>query len=186
MNAITTLWLPVLLSAVAVFVISSLVHMVLKWHASDYGLLPNEDAIRDAIRAGNPLPGRYVIPRCAEMKDMASDAMKKKYTEGPVGHLTIIPNGQPAMGKYLFQWFLLCVVVSAAALYLAFRLFPMDHSFARAAAKVVGGVAFIGYGFGTLQESIWMGRPWSSSVKSLIDSAVYAVGSALVVYWMWH
>src|SRR4051812_4323129 len=112
MNALLALWLPILLSAVVVFVISSLIHMVLKWHASDYGSLSNEDAVRDAIRAGKPAPGRYVMPHCKEMKDMASDTMKKKYQEGPVGHVTILPNGMPHMGKYLGQWFLWSLAIA--------------------------------------------------------------------------
>ena len=186
MNPLLSLSIPILLCAVVVFVISSLVHMVLKWHASDYGALPNEDAVRDAIRAGNPAPGRYVIPQCREMKDMASEAMKRKYAEGPVGHFTIIPNGQPNMGKYLGLWFLLCLFVSAVAVYLAARVLPMNHGLGRSAAKLVGAVCFVGYGFGTLQESIWMGRPWSASAKYLVDSALYAVGSGLVVYWLWR
>src|SRR5437868_5612402 len=105
MNTLLSLWLPILLSAVVVFVISSLVHMVLKWHAKDYGALSNEDAVRDAIRAGNPAPGRYVMPQCKEMKDMGTPEMKQKYEEGPVAHLTILNKGTPGMGKYLGQWF---------------------------------------------------------------------------------
>ena len=89
MNAVLTLWLPILLSAVVVFVISSLVHMVFKWHASDYSAFSNEDAVRTAIRAGNPSPGRYVLPYCSEMKEMSSEAMQKKYRDGPVGHFTL-------------------------------------------------------------------------------------------------
>src|SRR2546430_1525410 len=90
MNALLSLWLPILLSAVTVFVISSLIHMVIKWHASDYNGFANEDAVRAAIRASNAKPGRYVVPHCPDMKDMASEAMKKKYAEGPVGHITLI------------------------------------------------------------------------------------------------
>ena len=185
MNAILSLWLPILLSAVVVFVISSLVHMVLKWHANDYGSFANEDAIRDAIRAGNPAPGRYVIPMCKEMKDMASEAMKQKYAEGPVGHITLLPNGQPNMGKYLGMWFVLTLLVSTVAALLASRLIPLDHAFARSAAKLAFAVSFIGYGFGTLQESIWSGRPWSQSAKYLIDAFLYAIGTALVFLWFW-
>ena len=185
MNACLALWLPILLSAVVVFVISCLVHMVFKWHASEYRTMPNEDAVRAAIRAGNPAPGSYVLPHCADMKDMASEAMKKKYAEGPVGHITIMPNGQPNMGKYLGLWFLLCLLVSAVAGCLVSRLIPMDHRLALGAAKLAGAVSFIGYGFGTFQESIWMGRPCSSSAKYLLDAALYALGTALVFYWLW-
>ncbi len=186
MNALLSLWLPILLSAVVVFVISSLVHMVLKWHAADYNTLPNEDAIRAAFNAGKPAPGRYVIPHCKEMKDMASEAMKKKYAEGPVGHITLLPSGQPNMGKYLGMWFVLCVFISTVAAFLTVRLIPHQYSYAMVAAKLTFAVSFIGYGFGTLQASIWEGRPWGSSAKYLLDAALYALGTGAVFYWLWH
>ncbi len=185
MNALLALWLPILLSAVVVFAISSLVHMVIKWHASDYGRLANEDAVRDAIRAGNPAPGRYVVPHCGDMKAMGSEAMVKKYQEGPVGHFTLGPNGVPNMGKHLGLWFLWSLAIAVVAAFLASQLFGLDHARARAAAKLVGAVTFIAHGFGTVQESIWMMRPWSGSVKYLLDAALYAIGSALVFFYLW-
>lgn len=185
MSALSSLWLPILLSAVVVFVISSLIHMVLKWHANDYRHFPNEDAIRDAIRAANPAPGRYVFPRCEDMKDMASEEMKKKYNEGPVGHVTIVANGVPNMGKYLGQWFLLCLLVSAVAACVTGKVYNLDPLWVKPAAKLAGVIAFLGYGFGTLTESIWMGRPWSQSAKHLVDAALYAAGTWAVFLWLW-
>ncbi|MDO8544883.1 MAG: hypothetical protein Q7S40_30935 [Opitutaceae bacterium] len=185
MTALLTLWLPILLSAVVVFVISSLIHMVIKWHAPDYRGFANEDAVRDAIRAGNPAPGRYVVPYCADMKEMGGEAMLKKYREGPVGHIVLAPAGAPNMGKHLGLWFLWSLAIAAVAAFLATRLLGLDHSHARAAAKLVGAVTFIAHGFGTMQESIWMARPCSSSAKYLLDAALYAVGSGCVFLWLW-
>jgi len=185
MNALTSLWLPILLSAVVVFVISSLVHIVFKWHAGDYTSLPNEDAVRAAIRAGNPAPGCYVMPHCKDMKDMGSEAMLQKYREGPVGHFTLGPAGVPNMGKYLGTWFAWTLVVEVVAAFLAVRVLPFDHGHVHAAAKLVGAVTFIGLGFGTVQESIWMMRPWSSTAKYLLDAALYAIGSGFVFLWLW-
>ncbi|MBI2516832.1 MAG: hypothetical protein HYV95_07935 [Opitutae bacterium] len=185
MNNLPSLWLPILLSAVVVFVISSLIHMVLKWHASDYGRLANEDAVRDAIRTGNPTPGHYVVPYCADMKDMGSEAMMKKYTEGPVGHFTLGPTGALNMGKYLGQWFSWSLVIAAVAGYLAWRVSGLGHEHAARAAKWAASITFIAHGFGTVTESIWMMRPWSSSAKYLLDSVLYAVGTAAVFYWLW-
>jgi hypothetical protein len=185
MNALLTLWLPILLSAVVVFVISSLIHMVFKWHASDYRGFSNEDTVRDAIRAGTITPGHYVMPHCKEMKDMRNEAMVKKYQEGPVGHVLIAPNGVPNMGKYLGTWFLWTLVVAAVAGYMASRLIAFNHHHALTAAKLVGAITFIAHGFGTVTESIWMMRPWSSSLKNLLDAALYAIGSALVFFYLW-
>ncbi len=186
MNALIHLWLPILLSAVVVFVISSLVHMVLKWHASDYHGFPNEEAVRAAIRAGNAAPGRYVVPFCKDMKDMGSEDMKRKYAEGPIGHVTLLPAGAPNMGKHLGLWFLFCLLVSAAAACLASRLVPLDHAFARSAGKLAFAVSVLGYGFGTIQESIWMGRPWGSSAKHLLDAALYGLGTGAVFFYFWR
>lgn len=185
MNALLSLWLPILLSAVVVFVISSLIHMVFKWHAADYGTFSNEDAVRDAIRAANPAPGRYVFPLCKEMKDMASESMQKKYREGPVGHVTLLPNAQPNMGKYLGLWFLWSLAIAAVAAFLVARVYGLDATPVRGAAKLAGAVTFIAHGFGTVTESIWMGRPWSSSAKHLLDAALYAVGTWAVFFWLW-
>ena len=186
MNILFSLSLPILLSAVVVFVISSLIHMVLKWHASDYGSFANEDAVRAAIRAGNPAPGRYVVPHCKEMKEMGSEAMQQKYREGPVGHLTILPSGMPNMGKHLGLWFLWSLGVAVVAAFLASQIFLLDSAHARGAAKLVGAVTFIAHGFGTVTESIWMMRSWSASTKYVLDAALYAVSSGLVFFWLWH
>ncbi|RXK56165.1 hypothetical protein ESB00_09915 [Oleiharenicola lentus] len=185
MNLLLSLWLPILLSAVVVFVISSLVHMVLKWHASDYNRLPNEDAVRAALNAGNPAPGRYVVPHCTDMKEMAGEAMQRKYQEGPVGHITLGSPGQPSMGKPLGLWFLMTLVVSTVAAYVAVKFVRLDPSQALRAAKLVGTISFVSYGFGAVPESIWMLRPWSSTAKYLIDSALYALGTAAVFWWLW-
>lgn len=185
MNALLFLWLPILLSAIAVFVISSLIHMVFKWHAPDYRGFSNEEAVRAAIRAGNPAPGRYVVPYCSDVKEMGSESMVRKYKEGPVGQFAIGPNGTPNIGKHLAQWFCVTLIVSTASAYLAAKFAAVDGTEALRAAKTIGLVSFLAYGLGTIQESIWALRPWGSTAKYLLDSALYAVGTAAVFYWLW-
>ena len=185
MNALLSLWLPILLSAAVVFVISSLIHMVFKWHAGDYRAFANEDAVRAAIRAGNPTPGRYVVPHCRDMKDMGNEAMLQKYREGPVGHFTLGPGGVPNLGKYLGQWFLWSLIIAAVTAFLAARVYGLNPAHARSAAKLVGALTFIAHGFGTVTESIWMMRSWSASAKHILDAALYAIGSGLVFFWLW-
>src|SRR5690606_15136055 len=112
MIALTQLWLPILLSAVAVFIVSSIIHMVLQWHASDYRGLSNEGEVAAAIRAGSPGPGMYYLPHCKSMKDMGSAEMQEKFRQGPVAKIVLRGNGMPSMGASLLQWFVLCLVVS--------------------------------------------------------------------------
>lgn len=181
MPALAQLWLPILLSAVAVFIVSSLIHMVFKWHAADYRPLANEDEVRAAIRAGNPTPGHFVLPHCGSMQEMGSDAMRRKYAEGPVGYLTLRPNGAPAIGASLGQWFLLSLVVSAIAGAVGAQA---ATSGAGTAVAVVATVAFVAYGFGSVQEGIWQGRRWSSVAKYVLDAALYSAATAGVFAWL--
>jgi hypothetical protein len=100
---IHTLWLPILLSAVIVFVASSILHMLLPIHKNDYRKLPSEEKVLDAMRAAGVTPGReYRFPFCS-MKEMKDPATIDKFKSGPVGVLTIVPSQAPAMGKRLAQ-----------------------------------------------------------------------------------
>ncbi|MDP1832247.1 MAG: hypothetical protein Q8K67_09325 [Geothrix sp.] len=182
--SLAQLWIPILLSAVCVFAASSLIHMVLKWHASDYRALSNEDEVRAAIRKGTPAPGQYVLPHCADMKDMAKPGMQQKYKDGPVGFLMLSPSGAPNMGKALGQWFLYSVVVAFMAAYVASRtLGPGTHYLQ--VFRVVGAVSFLTYGFGSIPMGIWAGKPWGSVIKDLADALIYGLLSAGVFGWLW-
>ena len=185
MNALVSLWLPILLSAVVVFVISSLIHMVIKWHAFDYKGCANEDAVRAALGTDN-VPGvKYVVPFCSDMKDMASEAMQKKYTDGPNAVIVFGPNVRPNMGKHLGLWFLWSLVVAAIAGYLVAQLIPHHQAHAMKAAKLAGVVTLLVHGFGSVQDSIWMYRSWRSTATYIADGVLYALGTGAVFYWLW-
>ena len=178
------LWLPILATAIAVFVASSLIHMVIQWHKSDYKKLLNEDVVRDAIRAGSPGPGQYILPHCAEMKDMQNDAMKQKFVDGPVGMLVLRRSGPPAMGASLFQWFLYTLAVAAISGAMAMRVFgPMGS--AHGAGHLVGLVSFLTYTGGSVQYGIWMGKPWGSVAKDALDGLIYAAIGMLIFSYLW-
>ncbi|MCW9095642.1 MAG: hypothetical protein OQJ74_07355, partial [Ignavibacteriaceae bacterium] len=70
MVPILSLWLPILLSAVAVFILSSIIHMVLGYHKNDFSTLPNEKQVLDDLRKHNLPEGDYSFPRPNNMKDM--------------------------------------------------------------------------------------------------------------------
>jgi hypothetical protein len=167
--SLATLWLPILVSAVLVFIASSLVHMVFKWHNADYRKLPNEDAVREVVRAGAPAPGLYVIPHCADMKEMNTPEVRQKFVDGPVAFLTLRPSGPPTIGGALGLWFAFTVLVSAVAACVAAAL-PADGC-----RMCIGGiVAFMTYAGGPIMAGIWMGKPWGSVAKELLDAAIYA------------
>jgi len=179
-----SLWLPVVASAVAVWIVSAIVHMVLRYHRADYKKLADEDSVAAAVRKVGPSPGVYFIPYCMEMSQMKDPAIIKKFEEGPVTSLTVMRNGRPSMGKSLILWFLLCFLVSFVAAYVARHTLSFGAD-GRTVLRVIGAIAFAGYGFGYFQDSIWKGIPWSNSLRGILDAILYALTTGLVFCWLW-
>lgn len=184
MVTLGSLWLPIVVSAVLVFVVSSIIHMVLKYHNSDYRQLANEDAVRAAIRAGNPEPRQYIIPYCREMKEMQSPEMQKKFTEGPVAVMNLRRPGPPTMGSALGQWFLFSLVVSFFIAYITAHTIPRGALYLEV-FRVVGAIGFLAYGAGQIPAAIWMGKPWSIAWKELFDGLLYGLVTAGTFGWLW-
>ncbi|HYS61676.1 MAG TPA: hypothetical protein VEM27_13875, partial [Gemmatimonadales bacterium] len=115
MTPLVSLWLPILLSAVGVFLVSSALHMFTGWHKSDYLKVPNEDRVMDTLRPLAIPPGDYMMPRPESTEQMRSPAFVEKFKKGPVMMFTVMPGGSMAMGKNLIQWFLFSVVVGIFA-----------------------------------------------------------------------
>lgn len=184
MIALTQLWLPILLSAAAVFLASSVMHMFLKfWHFADYRGLSNEDEVGEAIRHGSPEPGMYLLPRC-NMEDMGKPETREKFERGPVGFLILRANGMPGMGASLGQWFALCLAVSLFAGYLAAATLAAGSDAAQV-FQVTATAAFMAFGFGALPAGIWWGQPWPSVAKHVVDGAIYAVITGALFAWLW-
>ena len=117
MVPLTALWAPILLSAVIVFVASSILHMVLRYHRNDYRQLPDEDKVLAALRPAGLKPGLYTFPYTTH-EEMKSPAVQEKFKQGPVGYLTIFPSGPIKLQKFLGLWFVYCLIVSFFVAYL--------------------------------------------------------------------
>jgi hypothetical protein len=183
MVPLTALWLPILLSAVIVFIASSILHMVLPYHRHDYRQLPEEDRLRAAIREAGVKRGTYAFP-FSTPKEMNSPAMVEKYNQGPVGTMTIIPNGPPAMPKYLAMWFVFCLVISYFVAYLTGRTVAPGADYL-AVFRVAGTAGFLAYGLANLRNSIWKGEPWSMTIKEVVDGLIYGLLTAGTFGWLW-
>jgi hypothetical protein len=184
MVPITALWLPILLSAVIVFVASSIIHMVLPMHKSDYRKLPAEDRVLDAMRAAGVAPGRTYHFPYATHKEMKSPEAVERFKRGPVGLLTVIPSGVPAMGKYLGQWFVYCVVIGVFVAYLTGRTRGPGTQYLEV-FRVAGTTAFLGYAAAQIQESIWKGQSWGVTLKHVFDGLIYGLLTAGTFGWLW-
>ena len=183
MTSLFALWLPILVSAVIVFVASSLIHMVLPWHKNDFPKMSNEDQVMAALRPLGIPPGDYFFPRPADRNDMRSATFAERVRQGPVAVMTVMPGGM-SMGRNLAFWFVYCVVTNYFAAYVASRAlapgapYPLVFQF-------VGATAFMGYALALWQMSIWYHRSWMTTIKSTIDGLIYAMLTAGTFGWLW-
>ena len=178
-----SLWYQVIISAVVVFVGSSIMHMALKYHNADIKALPNDDVVRDALAKQNAAPGVYMTPFCSHDR-MKDPAMLERFEKGPVAMITLYPKGKVNMPKHLILWFGLAFLVSFTAAYVA-RHTLTPGADGMLVMRVTGTVAFAAYGISHISDSIWKGQPWSNTLRALIDAAVYSLLTAVVFRVLW-
>lgn len=184
MVSIMSLWLPILVSAVVVFIVSSIIHMFLPWHKGEYPKVENEEKVMDALRPLDIKPGDYMVPRAGSMEDYKSAAFAEKLKKGPVMILTVLPGGNMSMTPNLIQWFLYSLVIGIFAAYVAGRALTADASYLQV-YRFVGVTAFLGYSAAIWQMSIWYKRSWVTTIKATVDGFVYALVTAGVFGWLW-
>jgi hypothetical protein len=179
-----SLWIPILLAAVLVFVASSIIHMLLPYHRTDFGKVPAEDEVMAALREFSIPPGDYVIPCAGSAKEMKTPEFIEKATKGPVAFVTVMPSGMPKMGASLALWFVYSVVVGIFAAYIAGRALGPGAEYL-SVFRFAGCTAFVGYALALWQNSIWYKRAWGSTLKSTFDSLIYALLTAGAFGWLW-
>ena len=184
MVPVTALWLPILVSALLVFVASSIIHMVLPIHRNDWRKVPDEDRMMDALRPFNLAPGDYCLPRAQSAAAMKDPAFIDKIKRGPVVFMTVLSGRDPGMGPQLVQWFLFSVVVSLFAGYVAGAALAPGAEYLQV-FRFAGTTAFIAYTMAFYPQSIWYKRPWSLQAKNTFDGLVYALLTAGAFGWLW-
>ena len=85
MVPVASLWLPILVSAVIVFLASWIVHMFLPYHRSDFVRLPQEDAVLDALRSLNIPTGQYLAPYA----NIAAQMQQPEYVKKRCWHRSV-------------------------------------------------------------------------------------------------
>jgi hypothetical protein len=178
------LWMPIVASAVLVFVASSLIWNVLgahKWHVKG---LPDEAGAREAIGKQDLSPGQYAVPYSSGPAAMRDPAFKKKLEKGPVAVLVIRKPGLPNMAEFLGGWFAYLLCVSYVVAFVCGQTLSRGTPYLLV-FRVAGAVAFAAYSFGQIPNAIWWGRPWKSALKEFGDGIVYALLTAGCFGWLW-
>jgi len=181
MIPLTTLWLPILLSAVFVFIASNILHMVIPgWHRGDYGKLPDEAAVLKGLSSAKS--GQYIAPNMNWGKTPKEevDAMMR----GPMAFILLRNPGEFAFAPALIAWFIFSVILSILIAYVgAVTLRPGTNYLE--VFRVIGTAGILAYSFGRVSDSIWYGKPWGSTIKEIIDGIIYGLLTAGTFGWLW-
>ncbi len=179
--SIFDLWIPILASAAIMWIASALIWTVLPWHKGDYKKTSNEEGVRDALRGLNP--GFYNVPHCMSQAEFKEPEMQQKFEQGPLAFVTILPNGMPSMGRSMVLMFCYFIFVAVLCAYFVSRTVEPGTDYL-GVFRVAGCVAWIANGVAHIPESVWFGRPLSSTVKSLFDALIYGLLAGGVFGWL--
>jgi hypothetical protein len=184
MVPVLSLGIPVLLSAVIVFIGSSIMHMVLRYHRNDLRQLSREDEVMAALRTFDIQAGDYALPWAGSPDAMKRPEFIEKVTKGPVAFMTVIPSGPPSIGTSLVLWFIYSIVVSVFAGYVTGRALGPGATYLEV-FRFAGTTAFMGYSLALLQDSIWHHRNWGTTFRMVFDGLIYALLTAGTFGWLW-
>ena len=177
-----SLWLPVLLTTVATFVACSLAWAVLPHHKNDFQKLPDEEGFRRVV--GPIAPGQYHVPWAATREDYKSAAWEAKVAEGPKGLLRIWPRGPIKMTGFLVkQAIYLFVTAFVIGYILRHALHAGDP--AMDVFRMATSVALCAHCLALIPESIWFGKPWCATWKSVADGIAYALITGGIFAALW-
>ena len=183
MSSLAPLWLPIVLSALFVFIGSFIVHMVVRWHNNDQIALPNEAAVADVLRG---IPAQdYRIPYPTKPGDFKSPEFQERAKRGPMAMITITQGDMmTSFRNALIQWFVLCLVIAFVAGHVAYPMLGPGAEYMEV-FHTVGLTAYAAFGLGIVQQSIWFGKPWKPTIKSMVDALLYAGLMAGTFGWLW-
>jgi hypothetical protein len=182
MDLLLQLWLPIIVSAVVVFVASFLVWVVLPHHKRDVKALPDEKALTDHLQQLNLAPGVYLWPNCAGA-DPKSEEFKGRCEAGPWGSLNI-RGSKPKFELNLVLVFVFYLVVSVFVGYITMHARPAGSAFSPV-FQVAGATAILGYCAGSIPGAIFFGKPGRFVVTELIDNLAYGLLTGIVFAWLW-
>lgn len=184
MTSMSALWMPILLSSVFVFILSSIIHMASPWHKTDYPKMANEDQVMDALRPLAITPGDYMVPRPSSMADMKSAEFRAKVERGPRVLMTVMPASTMSMTRELVMWFVYLIVVGIFTAYISAHALAPSAPFLEV-VRFAGAVSFIAYAAALWQLSIWYRRAWGITIKATVDSVLYCLVTGVTFAYLW-
>ncbi len=183
LTALLSLWLPILVSAVVVWIASAIIWMAMPHHKRDRINLPDQEAMIQFVRSHNIPPGNYVFPYCGDAAQRNSPAMKEAIERGPIGTLSLWPTPMK-MGPKMLATFLVYLAVSIFLAYLA-SITIEPHANHMRVFRIVGTGGILAYCFAFIPNAVWFGGYLRTIVACIIDGIFYGLITAAIFAWLW-
>jgi hypothetical protein len=182
MAFVAHLWLPIVLSAVLLFVLSAASHMALPWRKGEWGRVSDFAALQAAVK--DLPPGQWAFPAAPSQKEQMTPEWRERWAKGPSGWLTLAPRAPMNMGRSMALSFLVFLAVAFLAAYVGWHSLGA-HARYRAVFRVVGTIGTLSFGVGSIFNSIWYHRPWRAYLSDAIDALLFGLVMAGVFGWLW-
>lgn len=184
MVGLSALWMPIVVSAVFVLIALLIIHGMLGWHKDDMIAVPGEAKLLETLRGLNVQPGDYRFPYARTTEEMTAPEFVEKMKQGPVGIMSIWPNGEINMGKLLGQWFVYSLFIAVLVAYIAGRALGLGAPYLDV-FRVSGVVTFCCYVVAHWQNWIWWGKSTRFTATNSLDGIIYAVITGATFGWLW-
>lgn len=184
MDFLVQLWLPILISGVAVFVLSAVGWMAVNHHAKDQRSLPDAKPLLDALEAMKVQPGVYMFPGAfghsgEEQKAAAQAEMFNK----PTGIIRIW--SMPNMGANMLSSLAVYLVISVFIAYLGWSAFGATGKSFAELFKVLGTAGVLAYSFAFIPNDIWFQNSRRATALCVIDGVIYGLTTGAIFAAMW-
>src|SRR5436853_2429438 len=144
LTSLSSLWLPIILSGVALFFASFAAWTQLPHHKGEWKGLPDEEGVMAALRKFHIPPGQYNFPHACNPEEMKTDDYKRRKEAGPSGFLTVW-GAWPNMGINMLCTLLFFTIANFVIAYLASSVIPPGQTFLQV-FRFVGTAGILTYG----------------------------------------
>lgn len=184
MEFLSQLWLPIVVSAVAVWIAGAVIWMAMPHHKKDMLELPNRTEAIEKIRSLGLPPGNYMFPAGGCSKETMKDPeVQRCWKEGPLGYISLWKT-PPKMGGNMIGTFCVHVVVSVLVGYLAWVTIGggaaglaglgAEPGFGRI-FQVAGTAGILAYAFSHVPNGLWFGASKRAIAMNIVDGVVYGL-----------
>lgn len=177
------LWLPILVSAVAVWVASALAWTALGHHKKDMQeLTPQaEEELKQVLSRHGVTPGVYGYPNFNSFKGKSKEEVAAMMTR-PMGILRVW-RGMGMAGPMVFG-FVWSLIIGVLIAYIGHPVLPKGTEFAKV-MQVLGTAGVLAYAFGGVVNDVWFQESKRAMVLCFIDGVVYGLITGAIFAWLW-